>query len=252
MVTRRDLKSRLADWAKARDLELVGGFLLLGLLLLVFIQVADSVSTRPLTIDERILLSLRDPQDISVGIGGATFQSMVRDVTALGSGTLTGLFAFGLIGYLLLTGRPGAAIFVIAAVIGSWLLNDLLKDFYARERPTIVPHMITANEPSFPSGHTMISATFYPTLAELFGRLVTRRRARFFLMALGIGLAILVGFTRLYLGVHYPTDILAGLCMGFSWALLCGIAARYLQRRHLLKSQPEDEDWDPEARPSEG
>lgn len=247
MVDRRDFRTRLKEWAKARDLELVGGFLLLGILLLIFMQVADSASARPLTIDERILLALRDPHDIATGIGGPTFQSMVRDVTALGSGTLMGLFTMGLIGYLLLTGRPGAAVFVLAAVIGSWLLNDLLKELYGRERPTIVPHMITANEPSFPSGHTMISATFYPTLAELFGRLVTRRRARFYLMALGIALAVLVGFTRLYLGVHYPSDILAGLCMGFAWALLCGIAARWLQKRHLLKSEATDEDWDPEA-----
>lgn len=247
MVAPSKLRRRLTHWAKARDLELVGGFLLLAFLLLVFMQVADSVSGRPMSIDERILLALRDPQDIAVGIGGPTFQSMVRDVTALGSGTLTGLFAFGLIGYLLLTGRPGAALFVLAAVIGSWLLNDLLKDAFGRERPTIVPHMITADEPSFPSGHTMISATFYPTLAELFGRLVMRRRARFYLMGLGIGLAVLIGFTRLYLGVHYPSDILAGLCMGFSWALLCGIVARYLQKRHVFKTVAEDEDWDPEA-----
>lgn len=247
MADRHDVAARLRSWLKARDLDLVGGFLLLGVLLLVFMQIADAASDKPLTIDERILLALRDPSDVSVGIGGDTFQSMVRDVTALGSGTLTGLFTFGLIGYLLLTGRPGAALFVIAAVIGSWLLNDLLKDFYGRDRPTIVPHMITANEPSFPSGHTMISATFYPTLAELFGRLVTRRRARFYLMALGIGLAVLVGFTRLYLGVHYPSDILAGLCAGFSWALICGIVARWLQKRRFLNSEPEDERWNPET-----
>ena len=248
-MDRSDLKTRLAAWVKARDLELVASFLLIAVLLLVFLRVADAVSVKPLTLDERILLALRNPADITVGVGGQTFQSMIRDVTALGSGTLTGLFTVGLLGYLILTGRPAAAVFVVVAVLGCWLLNDVLKDLFGRERPTIVPHMITADEPSFPSGHTMISATFYPTLAALFGRFVTRKRARFYLMALGIALAVLVGFTRLYLGVHYPSDILAGLCMGFAWALFCAIAARYLQKRHLLRSRPHDEDWDPEAEP---
>lgn len=239
------MRERARDWAKATDLELIGSLLLLGILTLVFVRIADAVSDAPLSIDERILLALRDPADPSVGLGGDSFPSMVRDTTALGSGTLTGLFSFGLVGYLLLTGRPGAAIFVVIAVLGSWGLNDLLKEWFARERPTIVPHMMTANEPSFPSGHTMISATFYPTLAEIFGRLVTRRRARIYLMLLGVALAMLVGFTRVYLGVHYPSDVVAGLCTGLGWALLCGIVVRMLQKRRIFTTAAHDEDWEP-------
>jgi undecaprenyl-diphosphatase len=236
---------RAREWAQARDLTLIGYALLLGLLTLVSAQIADLVRDAPLSIDQRILLSLRDPVDRSEPLGGSSFQSMVRDVTALGSGTLTGLFAFALLGYLFLTGRPWAALFVGVAVLGSWGLNEGLKDWFARERPTIVPHLMTATEPSFPSGHTMISATLYPTLAELFGRLLTRRRARVYLMGLAIGLAGLVGFTRVYLGVHYPTDVVAGLCLGLGWALLCGIVARWLQKRHLMDQAPRDEEWEP-------
>lgn len=232
---------RFLDWLRARDLELMGLGTLFFALVLGFIRIADRVRQGPLSIDERILLSLREPSDLAAGIGGEHFQGMVRDVTSLGSGTLTVLFTVGLLGYLLLTKRPAAALYVVIAVIGCWLLNDLLKDFFARERPTIVPHLMGASDPSFPSGHTMISATFYPTIAELFGRLVQRRRLRFYLLGLGVFVAALVGFTRIYLGVHYPTDVVAGLCLGFSWALLIGIVGRLLQRRGVVESREEGE-----------
>lgn len=238
---------RFLDWLRARDLELMGLGTLFFALVLGFIRIADRVRQGPLSIDERILLSLREPSDLAAGIGGEHFQGMVRDVTSLGSGTLTVLFTVGLLGYLLLTKRPAAALYVVIAVIGCWLLNDLLKDFFARERPTIVPHLMGASDPSFPSGHTMISATFYPTIAELFGRLVQRRRLRFYLLGLGVFVAALVGFTRIYLGVHYPTDVVAGLCLGFSWALLIGIVGRLLQRRGVVESR---EDGEPLEQPA--
>ncbi len=162
---------------------------------------------------------------------------MVRDITALGSGTLAILFAGALVGWLLLTRRPGAAIFVTVAMLGAWGLNELLKSTYAHARPEIVPHLMGASDPSFPSGHTMISAVLYPTIAELLGRLVQSRRARFYWMGVALVIAVLVGVSRLYLGVHYPSDVLGGLVAGFAWALVCGIVARVMQRRRVFRSR---------------
>lgn len=230
-------RARARGWLRARDLELIASFLVVGLLVFVFLRVADRVGEGPLSIDERILLALRAPGDITQPLGGEAMTGILRDLTALGSGTVTGLFTVGLIGYLLLTRRPSAALFVTAAVLGCWLLNDLLKELFDRDRPTIVPHLMPAHEPSFPSGHTMISATLYPTLAELFGRLVTEARARLYLMSIAILLALLIGLSRVYLGVHYPSDVVAGLCLGFGWALCCGIAARLLQKHRVLASR---------------
>jgi len=233
---------RLVRWRRATDLKLVGGLALVALLLLGFVELADRVTDGPLSFDEQLLVALRRPGDLSAGRWGGGFTSMMRDLTSLGSGTITGLLSVGLVGYLLLTERPWAAAFVVVAVLGAWFLNDQLKDLFARERPSVVPHLMGATHASFPSGHTMISATLYPTLAELFGRLLSRRRARLYLMAAAVALAILVGFTRIYLGVHYPSDILAGLCMGFGWALAFGLVARALQRRRVLERRGVDED----------
>jgi undecaprenyl-diphosphatase len=125
------------------------------------------------------------------------------------------------------------AVVVVVAVACGALLNEGLKDAFARERPTVVPHLMRVSSASFPSGHSMLAAILYPTLGELIARLMPSGRARTFLVGLGIGLAVAVGATRVYLGVHYPSDVLAGLTMGLAWALTCGLAARFLQRRQV-------------------
>lgn len=243
--------ARIKEWLLARDLDLIGSLLLIALLVLAFLEIGDMAFGDPRSIDASILLALREPHDLSDGIGPPRVTDMMRDITALGSGTLAAAFSLALVGWLLLTGRPGAAIFVILAVVGAWVINDVLKDTFGRARPEIVPHLMRATNESFPSGHTMISAVLYPTQAGIFGRLVRQRRLRFYLMGLAIATAVLVGFSRIYLGVHYPSDVLGGLCIGFAWALACGIAVRLLQRHDVFRSRPKDEPAPPEAEAKE-
>lgn len=227
-------RSRLREWLAVADLELTFAVLLLVVLTLAFITLAGEVEAKPFSIDERILLALREPGNPSEPIGGHALTTMMRDVTALGSGTVMGLFSVAFVGYLLLTHRPGAALLVVAAVLGGWLLNDTLKQVFDRPRPTIVPHLMSASNLGFPSGHSTIAAVFYPTIAGLTGRLVEKRRLRFYLMTLAILGSLLIGFSRVYLGVHYPSDVLGGLAVGFAWALACGIVARVLQRGRVI------------------
>lgn len=227
-------RERIREWARATDLELVLGLLLLALFAWAFIELSDA----PGEVNRRILVALRDPADLSRGVGGPTVEGIFRDITALGSGTLAILFAGSFVGWLLLTGRPGAAVFVTVAMFGAWGLNELLKSAYGHERPDVVPHLMGASDPSFPSGHTMISAVLYPTMAELLGRLTPSRRERLYLMSIAIAIAVLVGLSRVYLGVHYPSDVLGGLAAGFAWALATGIVARVLQRRRVFRTQP--------------
>lgn len=236
-------RERLREWLRATDLELIGALLVILLLLYAFLELGEST----LTIDQRILLALRMPDDISRGLGGPSVEGMMRDLTALGSGTIAFLVAFAFVGWLLLTRRPGAALFVTIAMLGAGVLNELLKEWFGRERPTIVPYLMGASDLSFPSGHTMVSAVLYPTMAELVGRMMGPRSVRIYLMAFALIVAILVAFSRVYLGVHYPSDVLGGLSAGFAWALVCGIVARLLQRRHVFRTRPEP---DPELDPS--
>lgn len=230
----RALRARVRDWAKATDLELIAALLLVALFAWSFIELSDA----PGEMNRRSLVALREPGDLSRGIGGHHVEGMVRDLTSLGSATLAILFAGSFVGWLLLTGRPGAALFVTLAMLGAWGLNVLLKVGFARERPDVVPYLDGASDPSFPSGHTMISAVLYPTMAGMLGRLVQARSVRFYLMGVALAIAVLVAFSRLYLGVHYPSDVLGGLVAGFAWALACGIVARVLQRRRVFRSRP--------------
>lgn len=234
------MRARAKDWLRARDLDLIAALLLVALFLLAFLELGEAVREGPISLDERIVRALRSPHDVTVGRGGPAVDGMVRDLTALGSPTLGILFSLAVVGWLLLTGRPGAALFVAVAMLGAWALNDVLKELFDRQRPTILPEVARAESLSFPSGHTMISAVLYPTLAELLGRLVRQKRVRFYLMGVALGVAVLVGFSRVYLAVHYPSDVLGGLSAGFAWALVCGVVARLLQRRRVFRSRPHD------------
>jgi len=131
----------------------------------------------------------------------------------------------------LLQGMARTALFVLAASAGGWALNALLKELFQRARPEVVPHLRDVMSLSFPSGHAMISASVYLTLGALLMRVAERRATKIYCMAMAMLVTVLVGSSRVYLGVHYPTDVLAGWLVGLSWALLCWMVERVLERR---------------------
>ncbi len=176
--------------------------------------------------DEAILLALRQPGDLSVPIGPAWLTHAVKDITSLGGTTVLAMMTVLVTIYLLLDRRRAIAIFVLVSVLGGWALSAVLKLSVARPRPDIVPHLVQVNDLSFPSGHAMVSAVTYLTLAALISGTRPHRSTRIFIIAVGILLTLLIGMSRLYLGVHYPTDVLGGWCAGATWALACWIVAR--------------------------
>ncbi len=125
---------------------------------------------------------------------------------------------------------------MLVAAAGGGLLSVALKQVFARTRPDIVPHLVTVEGLSFPSGHSMAAAVIYLTLGALLARFAARRRIRVYVIAVSLGLTLLIGITRVCLGVHYPTDVLAGWAAGLGWALLCWLVARYLQHRGAVES----------------
>ncbi len=124
---------------------------------------------------------------------------------------------------------------VVVATAGGGLLNEVLKWWFARKRPEIVPHLVSVGSASFPSGHSMLALVTYLTLGALLARFASRRRSRTYCIVVSLLLALLVGLSRVYLGVHYPTDVLAGWSAGLAWALPCWLVARYLQYRGSVK-----------------
>jgi undecaprenyl-diphosphatase len=188
--------------------------------------------------DRRILLAMRHPGDLSP-IGSPAFQEAVRDVSALGGVSLLGLVTMIAAGFLVLDGKSHMAWFAAGSVAGGMVVAELLKDIFQRPRPEIVPHIAYAANSSFPSRHSMMSAVTYLTLAALLARSQERRRLKAYFLLLAALLTFLVGLSRVYLGVHWPTDVLAGWMAGAVWAMLCWVAARRLQGRKAL--EPEEQ-----------
>ena len=204
----------------------------LGLFGWAFIKIAGEVlEGDTTTFDRAVLLALRNPNDLSDPSGPTWFEEAARDITGLGGHAILTIVTLASVAYLLLARKRGAALLLIAAVGGGMLLSSLLKLGFERPRPDLVPHGTRVYTASFPSGHSMLSAVTYLTLGALLARVEKRRRIKAFLLGLAITLTVLIGLSRIYLGVHWPSDVLGGWCGGAAWASLCWFVALQLQRR---------------------
>jgi undecaprenyl-diphosphatase len=201
-------------------------------LLLCFGFIAQEVvEGEPIAFDRWVMLALRHASDPSLPIGPFWLPEAARDITALGSTVVLGIVLLIVTGYLLAAGRRHTGWFVLATVLGGAALNSLLKLAFARPRPDLVTPLTPVLTLSFPSGHAALSAICYLTLGALLAQTQASRTIRIYLIVTAMLLTLLVGISRIYLGVHYPTDVLAGWCIGIAWALICWTIMSHLQRR---------------------
>ncbi|MPY71211.1 MAG: phosphatase PAP2 family protein [Alphaproteobacteria bacterium] len=232
------LPSRLARWLGAARGETVTLLALLAVAaaVLVFVELAEEVMEgETAAFDRAVLLALRTAADATDPVGPPWFEQAVQEVTALGSIPVLGLMTLGVLGYLLILRKRATALLVLVSVGGGTALSSALKLLFARSRPDLVPHAVETATASFPSGHAMLSAVTYLTLGALLARVEEGRHARGYVLGVGIVLTLLVGFSRVYLGVHWPTDVLAGWSVGAAWAVLCTAVALRLQRRGAIE-----------------
>ena len=208
---------------------LLGMALLAAIGLWLFIAVAEEVSEGETgALDRAILLAMRDPANLQQAVGPAWLDQAARDITALGSTSVLSLLVILVVLFLWLLGRRGMALYVLLSTSLGTGLSFLLKALFQRPRPDLFPHGDTVLTTSFPSGHAMISTLVYLTLGVLLARLLTERRLEIFVVSSAMLVALLVGLSRVYLGVHWPTDVLAGWAGGASWALLCWTLAMWV------------------------
>ena len=219
------------------ELEVVATIFIVAASSFLFLKLVSEVregETR--AVDEAILLALRDPADPSNPIGPRWVEIMFRDVTSLGSPSVLALVTIAAIGYLWLENERGTALFLLVAIAGGAAVEILLKLGFARPRPELVSHLVDVNSFSFPSGHATMATITYLTLGVLLASAQERRRMKLYLLAIATFLAVLVGISRIYLGVHYPTDVLAGWCIGAAWAALCWIIFHWFQGRGQIEA----------------
>lgn len=205
----------------------------------LFLGLADEVSEQEtVSIDRLLLLALRRPEDLSDPVGPRWFEEAARDVTALGGFTFLTLFVLIVWAALLYHAKRRQAWVLLGTVAAAQVSTEVLKLFYDRARPDLVPHGSYAYTASFPSGHSTLAAAAFLTTATILASLERRRRAKVFPFAVAVLLIVSIGASRVYLGVHWPTDVLAGWTLGAAWAL----AARMMltatrPRKHVAEGE---------------
>ncbi|WP_274627947.1 phosphatase PAP2 family protein [Arvimicrobium flavum] len=224
-----------AAWP-TRPLALMIALLAIGTL--AFLYIAHEVGEASFEqLDARLLLMFRNPADLSDPIGPPWLAESVLEITALGGYTLIIAVMLAAIGLLVVARREGPALFVFLSIFSGWLMSSLLKSFYARPRPDLVPQLDLVHTASFPSGHATMSTVCYLTLAIVIARLTDNTRIRVYVVAVAILVSIAVGLSRVYLGVHWPSDVLAGWALGAAWAALSWLVVSLLRRRRKATTQ---------------
>lgn len=207
-----------------------------------FVALADEVMEGDLrAFDEALLMALRVQGDPSDPIGSRQLEIAMRDITALGGVTVLSIVTGAVLVFLILRRLRASALFLAVAILGGTALSHLAKAGFSRPRPDLVPHGVEVATASFPSGHSMMAAVTYLTLAVMLTRTEATLRMRVFYLTFAVLLTMLVGFSRLYLGVHWPSDILAGWTLGAAWALGVWLIARFLGHRGQIEPDRSEE-----------
>ncbi len=208
---------------------------------LIFILIANEVNEGETKhFDLMILKSLRVQGNLHQPIGPEWIELAMRDITSLGGGTVIIIITVVVAGFLLLQKNYNAVWLILIATIGGALVSFGLKELIGRERPPLIFHLVYVNSLSFPSGHSMISAVVYLTQASLLARIEKKKSIRVYIITVALILTFLIGISRVYLGVHYPTDVLAGWSIGFAWAFLCWFIVWFFQERNVKNIKSKD------------
>ncbi len=183
--------------------------------------------------DDWILTSLRKTNQLGKPIGPGWLQLVMRDITAMGGATVVTLITLIVSIFLLLKKKYFTLLLVILATVGGAILGLVLKEIFARQRPDIAFRLMKENSLSFPSGHSMMSAIVYLSLGALLARMEDERIIKVYIISVAMFLSLIIGLSRIYLGVHYPTDVLAGWVIGTVWASFCWFIVWYIESQRF-------------------
>lgn len=225
-----DRAMRIYRWFRGREPLVLVAWGLIVATLWGFVEFSDDVLEGDThAVDNWILRAMRDPNDLTQPRGPKFVQDFGQDVTALGGWTWLVFFTLSVAGYLWLDNKRRLTVLVLIASLSGLGISHGMKLMFDRPRPDVVPHLAHVTTSSYPSSHSMMAAVVYLTVGALVAAALGRTRLKLYVLSLAILLTILVGVSRVYLGVHYPSDVLAGWMAGLAWALICWCIARWLQ-----------------------
>lgn len=221
----------------------------LGFLALSFVLLAVSVQAGRTWLDTAVIELVHGADGGAEGAtrGGAFVRTFWQDVTVLGSAPIVTLIVLVTLGYLVLARHGRTAVAFAVGICLAAVSIYIFKGSFERPRPMGAEALVMLDSYSFPSGHSVIAGALYPMLGALVAQVVDGRRLKAYCIACGIFVMVLVGASRVYLGVHYITDILAGFCLGLAWALLSGLVMGRLRRRGMIETAPLASERPPEA-----
>jgi len=221
-----------------KEIKVLLALLLLFISVLTFLEIGDAISAgETRQFDLSIIEFFRAEDDFNKPTGPPWITEFMTDITALGGGYVLAIITIFVLIFLTLQKHYDAFWLLLAATAGGTLISFGLKEIYGRERPDLAFRLITTTYLSFPSGHSMMSAVLYLTQAAIVARFQRTWKIRIYILSAALFLTIIIGFSRVYLGVHYPTDVIGGWTIGLAWASLCWCIAWYIQRRKRLKQR---------------
>ena len=236
----KSLYTKFRGANESGEIRLLLALLFMTLGLLVFLVITGVVVTGNTShMDELIVKSLREPNNPSKPRGPYALIGIMRDVTSLGGATFVTLTTIFASIYLLLVKKRRSLMLVLLAIIGGGILESILKTLVARQRPSPIFQLMPEYSHSFPSGHSMMSAVVYLSIAVLLARMQKSKAIRIYVVFVALFLTFIIGISRIYLGVHYPTDVLAGWALGLAWASFVWFLSWYLELKDKNGDNPQ-------------
>lgn len=226
----------------------LGALMIVVLGVLGFIKLADDMAESDGRAFDQAVLTWMQPV-AGEPRGPWWLHEAALDITSLGGIAVLSLFAVATVGFLLIQKKRLSALLLTLGLVGGVALSEGLKALFERERPPAAYQAVETLNASFPSGHALMSTVFYLSVAVMLARAFPTKRLKTYVLGVGMTLAGLVGLTRVYLGAHWATDVLAGWCVGAAWAMALWLAAYGATRLQTARHAPPQDGTFPENTP---
>lgn len=228
-------EQHLVFWRRAlrvarSEIAALTALLIVALGVMTFVEVADDMTEADGRAFDQLILHWMQPTPGDIR-GPWWMQEAAADLTSLGGISVLTLFALIAFSFLLIRRKRLSAVLLVVGLLGGVALSEGLKALFDRARPPAAFQAVETLNASFPSGHTLLSTVFYLTLGVMLTRAFAQKRFKAFVMVCAMLIALLVGLTRVYLGAHWASDVLAGWSVGAAWAMTLWLVA-YAVERH--------------------